>query len=70
MLGFADKATGLVHAPIADYAMPGVHWAALATGLAGLVGTVVVFIGAWVVARVLVGKGRRRSGAVPLGAEL
>ena len=31
------------HAPIPDYAVPGVHDARLATGLAGFAGTLVVF---------------------------
>jgi len=56
-LGFAEKASApVVAAPVPDYAMPGIHGSALATALAGAVGTVVVFGLAWVLARVLVPK--------------
>jgi cobalt/nickel transport system permease protein len=54
-LGFAEKATApVVAARVPDYAMPGIHGSALATAMAGAVGTVVVFGLAWVLARVLV----------------
>lgn len=42
-------------APLADYQLPGISSAALATGLAGLLGTLVTFAGAWFVA----GRGNR-----------
>ena len=55
LLGFKEKAAGpIVPSPIPDYAMPGVHWSVLSTGIAGAVGTVAVFVLAWVLARVLV----------------
>jgi cobalt/nickel transport system permease protein len=54
-LGFAGKAAAPVAAaPIPDYAMPGISWSAAATSIAGVVGTVTVFVLAWVLARVLV----------------
>jgi cobalt/nickel transport system permease protein len=54
-LGFKEKAAGaIMPAPIPDYEMPGVHWSALATSMAGAVGTVVAFLLAWLLARVLV----------------
>ncbi len=42
-------------APLADYQLPGISSASLATGLAGLLGTLVTFAGAWLVA----GRGNR-----------
>lgn len=39
--------------PIPDYAMPGVEDEALATGLAGIVGTLVVLAAGWALARLL-----------------
>ena len=61
-LGFGHKAGHpLISAPAADYRLPGVHWAAGATALAGVVGTVVVFGLAVLLARWLV----RERGADP-----
>ena len=45
--GFAERgrlAAVQEHAPAGDYAFPGVHDQRLATGLAGLAGTVAVFV--------------------------
>ena len=54
-LGFYEKAAGpILAAPIPNYAMPGIHWSALATSVAGAVGTIVAFGLAWWLARVLV----------------
>jgi cobalt/nickel transport system permease protein len=54
-LGFAGRAVEpVVTAPIPEYSMRGVSWPAAATSIAGAVGTVVVFVLAWVLARVLV----------------
>jgi cobalt/nickel transport system permease protein len=54
-LGFEHKAVHpLVPAPASGYQLPGVHWAAGATALAGAVGTVVVFGLALLLARWLV----------------
>jgi hypothetical protein len=41
------------HAPVPDYALPGIGDARLATGLAGLAGTLLVFGAAWGAARVV-----------------
>ena len=57
-LGFEHRAVeaALVHSPIADYQLPGISSAAVATSLAGVIGTIVVFILAFLLARVLVPK--------------
>jgi len=56
-LGFAEHAADpVLGAPIPDYAVPGISTAGMATALAGLIGTVVVFGLAFVLARVLVPK--------------
>ncbi len=56
LLGFENKAReeALVSAPAADYKVPGIGSEALATSLAGAAGTIVAFVLAWVLARVLV----------------
>lgn len=58
-LGFADRAveTPLVPAPMPDYAAPGIVSPTWATALAGGVGTVLVFLLALGLARVLVRRG-------------
>lgn len=54
-LGFAERAAEpALPAPIPDYSMQGISWPAAATSIAGAIGTVVVFILAWALARVLV----------------
>jgi cobalt/nickel transport system permease protein len=54
-LGFEDKATRpMLVAPAVGYRVPGVHWAAGATALAGAAGAVIVFGLALVLARSLV----------------
>lgn len=54
-LGFDHRATApLFHAPAADYQAPGVHWAAGATAVAGLVGALVVFLLSLLLGRALV----------------
>jgi cobalt/nickel transport system permease protein len=60
-LGFEHRtaATPLVAAPIPDYALPGIKSAGWATAMAGAIGTVVVFVLAFVLARVLVPKETR-----------
>jgi cobalt/nickel transport system permease protein len=57
-LGFKDKeaADRPLPAPVSDYKMPGVASDALATSIAGGLGTLVVFGGAWFLTRVLVRK--------------
>jgi cobalt/nickel transport system permease protein len=54
-LGFEDKASRpMLVAPAAGYRVPGVHWAAGATAVAGAAGSIVVFGLALVLARSLV----------------
>ena len=57
-LGFKEKEseTRVVPAPVADYKMPGMGSTAMATSIAGVVGTLVVFGGAWLLTRMLVPK--------------
>ena len=61
ILGFKDRAAGpILSAPLADYSMPWIHWSALGTSVAGAIGTLVVFVLAWLLARALVPKARPR----------
>jgi cobalt/nickel transport system permease protein len=54
-LGFEDKAAAAtLPVPLADYQLPGLGSATLATAVAGLVGTLVAFAAAYLLARVLV----------------
>jgi cobalt/nickel transport system permease protein len=54
-LGFATRAApAVVAVPMPGYEVPGIHWSVLATSAAGAVGTVVAFVLAWVLARLLV----------------
>ena len=63
LLGFEHQATGsVVPAPLPGYELPGLHAGVLATSLAGALGTVVAFLLAWLLARVLV----PRATATPL----
>ena len=58
-LGFAERAVApIVAPPVPGYAMPGIQWSGLATSIAGAAGTAVVFGLAWILARVLVPKGK------------
>jgi cobalt/nickel transport system permease protein len=55
LLGFQSKtASSAWSAPLADYRLPFIGSATLATGIAGLIGTVVAFGAAYLLARVLV----------------
>jgi cobalt/nickel transport system permease protein len=55
VLGFEHRATApVVAAPLPGYELPGLHAGVLATSLAGAAGTVVAFLLAWLLARVLV----------------
>ncbi len=56
-LGFAHRA-GAAAAPMPDYTIPGLHWAVSSTILAGLVGTLLAFGLAYVLARGLAPAGR------------
>jgi cobalt/nickel transport system permease protein len=60
-LGFEHQATGkpLLAAPIPNYLLPGLKSPAVATALAGVFGTVIVFGLAWLLAGVLVPKESR-----------
>ena len=55
-LGFMDRALPTHAAPLPDYETPGIGWAPLATGVAGLIGVLIVFALGWAVAKVLVPK--------------
>jgi cobalt/nickel transport system permease protein len=61
-LGFAHRALArpLIHSPIPDYAMPGISSAGVATAVAGVVGIIVVFGMAVVLARMLTPKSEAR----------
>lgn len=55
ILGFDAKATqSTLAAPMADYRLPFIGSATVATGIAGLIGTVVAFVAAYALARLLV----------------
>ncbi len=55
VLGLAGRSgKAALAAPMPEYAMPGIRWGVLATSLAGAAGTIVVFLLAWLLARVLV----------------
>ncbi|MCX7868104.1 MAG: PDGLE domain-containing protein [Limisphaera sp.] len=60
--GFAERATTAAWAPIPDYELPGIPWSALAVGMAGLVGTAVVFGLAMWLGRTLARTESRRAG--------
>jgi cobalt/nickel transport system permease protein len=69
-LGFEVRASApIVPAPLPDYAMPGIHWSAMSTAIAGAVGTIVVFVLAWLVARALVPNVKREPPAAPRPAQ-
>lgn len=55
-LGFEGKALAppVIHSPIAEYQIPGIGSSVVATGIAGAVGTVVVFGLSFLLARVLI----------------
>lgn len=54
-LGFAGRGgPATFGSPMADYQLPGIGSATLATALAGLVGTIVVFLAAWLLTRLLI----------------
>ena len=59
--GFAHKAEGhevWKWAPIPDYVLPGVKSESIGTALAGLIGTLLVFVAALVIGRVVVRRSR------------
>ncbi len=66
-LGFADRETSERSIPtlIPSYKMPGIASEGLATGVAGVAGTTVVFVLSWIGARALV---RRKRGALSADA--
>jgi cobalt/nickel transport protein len=66
-LGFIDQAEAakpLVPAPVPDYAVPGVRRQALATALAGLIGTLLVFGSGYLLAR-WSASGKTKPGPAP-----
>lgn len=58
--GFIDTAKAPPYQLIGDYLFPGIHNEALATILAGIIGTIATFLVIWVLAKVL-GKIRQRE---------
>ncbi len=60
-LGFADRATAALPAPMSEYRLPGVFPSVLGTALAAFVGTLVAFVLAVCLARVLVPPGSSRG---------
>lgn len=53
-LGFAGRETGhLVPSPMSDYSLPFLHSAAVGTALAGVVGTILAFAAAYMLARMV-----------------
>ncbi|TAN38727.1 MAG: cobalt transporter [Verrucomicrobia bacterium] len=54
-LGFEHHAANMLHAPLSDYAVPGLKSEKLGTILAGIIGTLAVFVLAWATVR-LVGR--------------
>lgn len=51
--GFAEKAAQVLPAPMPDYSVPAMSMDALGTSIAGAAGTIVAFVVAWIVARIL-----------------
>ncbi len=54
--GFLQNATLLIHSPLGDYHFPSISAQTLATALAGAIGTILVFVLAWIFAGILVRK--------------
>jgi len=66
VLGFKTKAVGpILAAPLADYEMPGIPGSVLGTSIVGAAGTILVFVLAWLLARVLVPKASPATEASP-----
>jgi cobalt/nickel transport system permease protein len=64
-LGFSERAAAPIKSPLADYKVPGFHSAAVATALAGFIGTLVVFVLSLVYSKLLIA----RSGLSDVAAE-
>lgn len=60
-LGFEHRAAAPASAPLSDYQVPGIHWAVGATALAGVIGSLIVFILALLLGRLLVPKQKGQS---------
>jgi len=60
-LGFLDKGITLFASPIPDYLFPGVGNEKIATALAGIIGTGLVFIFMYAMGKFLAGGRERRS---------
>jgi len=52
--GFAERTTAYLPAPLADYSIPGIDSPAVAAGVSGLLGLLLVFGVSWLVGRALV----------------
>ena len=61
-LGFEEHARTLMRSLIPDYQMPGVSSEGLATAIAGLAGTVIMFAAAWIIGGLLVRRETRTGG--------
>ncbi|AVX19410.1 cobalt/nickel transport protein [Carboxydocella sporoproducens DSM 16521] len=59
--GFLEKGTSLFSSPIPDYLFPGIQNEKIATAVAGIVGTCLVFIFMYAVGKLLIGGKERRS---------
>lgn len=57
-LGFAQRAAAPLKSPLADYKVPGFKSAAMATALAGLIGTLVVFVLSMLFSKLLIARAR------------
>ena len=66
-LGFEHRVAEkpLLPSPVPDYAFPGIKSAAAATALAGLIGTVIVFVLSYVLSRILVPEKRGQAASAP-----
>jgi cobalt/nickel transport system permease protein len=70
VLGFGEKAAGpILPSPMPEYALPGIQWSAMSTAIAGAAGTIIVFVLAWLLARVLVPRAKCESATEPRPAQ-
>jgi cobalt/nickel transport system permease protein len=65
-IGFTqEQIEPTIHAPIAGYQVPGLAHAGIATAVAGVIGTLIVFASAWIMARVFVPRGSLAPQTIP-----
>ena len=64
-LGFAGHGPGIapLPAPLPDYKLPGLHQERLSTAVAGMLGTLLVFLLVWGVGRLLAARAERAHAA-------